>query len=798
MHNLTEKVITGPIDDNLVVNNGIDNVNEFESNLKVDDDAINLSNIIRLAFHYRWLILIISFVTTLIAYSITAFVTPIYESQGTIIISTPSNKFSMAGNDISSLLMSSYGIGLGTSISNELEILNSRSLGYSLSQKIYEERFDQNGRLYPLLWRDFPRDSTPTTLDTVYFRTMSQKFITQKGNAFSGILNISFQSPSPYEAQRMVNLIIETYSEASTESNKIQVKSALTFLNKELTVIKDKVTFFEESLREYMKNAEVVKLDTQSDELIRTLSRLIGEQKEFEVKLAATNEAIKRYSAEIESIKPGFAAQLSQSIAPYIQRLQVQLAEFKTERVLLLAKNPELRADSVGEPRLAKLNDQIDYVYNEILKTTQKLLEDDNFQLIGFTTSSDGGLSSRMQNYREQLIRLQIEQVQFQTQINVLETQIQSYESFYKQLPDHMIELARKKRDLSINEQLYLSLAKQSSELNLWEQTQSGLARIVDLAFLPSIPIEPRPKIFSLVGLLIGLILSASYIGLNEFTNPEINSVEKMKNKGYPVIGVIPDLRYYNKEQFDGKEFINIEGSEIATGLVTLLDSISPSAEAYRRLQSNILYSRPDNPYKVILTTSSNKSEGKTTLSANLAVTFAETGKKVLLIDCDFRRPRIHKIFGFEQTNGIVDCLFTNEDPFVFIKPSLVENLYVFTIGMIPPNPSEIIRSEKFKKLINKLRNDFDFIILDTPPYGIITDAAPLINLADGIVAVAKFNQTKSIEFDFTLENLRKIKAPIIGLALTAFDAKKASGYYYSDYYYQYSYESYKDYDKRA
>ena len=138
-----------------------------------------------------------------------------------------------------------------------------------------------------------------------------------------------------------------------------------------------------------------------------------------------------------------------------------------------------------------------------------------------------------------------------------------------------------------------------------------------------------------------------------------------------------------------------------------------------------------------------------------------------------------------------------NEDPLTMIKTTLVENLYVFTIGMIPPNPSEIIRSEKFKNLINKLRDDFDFIILDTPPYGIITDAAPLINLADGIIAVAKFNQTKSIEFDFTLENLRKIKAPIIGLALTAFDPKKTSGYYYSDYYYQYSYESYKEYDNR-
>jgi len=127
---------------------------------------------------------------------------------------------------------------------------------------------------------------------------------------------------------------------------------------------------------------------------------------------------------------------------------------------------------------------------------------------------------------------------------------------------------------------------------------------------------------------MIGLLLSFGFIGIKEFTTPEIDSVEKLKKKGYPVIGVIPDLLHYIKEQFKGDEFVNIEGSDISTGLVTLLDSISPSAEAYRRLQSNILYSRPDNPYKVILTTSSNKSEGKTTLSSNLAISFAETGKK--------------------------------------------------------------------------------------------------------------------------------------------------------------------------
>lgn len=759
---------------------------------------IQLKAILNLLLFYRWYLVGSVILFTILGWSISAFFTPIYESEGTVIISSSPNRFTMAGNDISSLLMSSYGIGLGTSISNELEILNSRSLGYTLLKKIFDERFDVYGRLYPILWRDYPKDSTLTTIDTVFYRVMTQKIVSQKGNNLSNILTIAFRSPSPLESQRMVDLIIDTYSETSTESNKKQVKSALNFLNKELVVVKENVTTYEESLRNFLNQSEIVEVNTQTVELIRTLSRLEGEKKANEVKLAATKEGIRRYTEEMNLLKPGFAKRVSQALAPYIQRMQVQLAEMQTERILLLTKNPDLRDDSVSDERLIKLNDQIQFLENEIYSKTSDLVSDEDFLFVGFINNTDGGVASKLQNYREQLIRLQVEEVQFETQIAVLDQQIQEYEVFYDKLPDYMIELARKKRELMINEQLYVSLAKQSAELMLWEQTQSGLARVVDLAYVPSEPIEPRTKLFVLGGFSFGILFFVAFVFIKEFGTNVINSVEKMKDLGYPIIGTIPELKYYIEEQFDGKEFIEIQGNLISTGLVTLLDSISPTAEAYRRLQSNILYSRPDHPYQVILTTSSNKSEGKTTLSSNLAITFAETGRKVLIVDCDFRRPRIHKIFGVEMSGGVVDSLFSDENPLHFIKASQIENLYLFTIGVMPPNPSEIIRSAGFKKMIHQLREHFDFIILDTPPYGIITDAAPLMHLADGIVVVAKFNQTLEGEFKLTLDNLNKIKAPILGLAMTAFDAKKTSGYYYADYYYQYSYESYNSYDKRA
>ena len=154
-------------------------------------------------------------------------------------------------------------------------------------------------------------------------------------------------------------------------------------------------------------------------------------------------------------------------------------------------------------------------------------------------------------------------------------------------------------------------------------------------------------------------------------------------------------------------------------------------------------------------------------------------------------------MFGIKSSPGLVDLLFEESDSKDFIHKTVVENVFILPAGNRPPNPAEINRSRKLSNLISKLRYEYDYIVLDTPPYGIITDAAPLIKLADGVVIVAKFNQTKDGELDHTIDSLKRINANVIGSVMTAFDAKKTSGYYYTDYYYQYSYESYNDYDKR-
>jgi capsular exopolysaccharide synthesis family protein len=361
-----------------------------------------------------------------------------------------------------------------------------------------------------------------------------------------------------------------------------------------------------------------------------------------------------------------------------------------------------------------------------------------------------------------------------------------------------MIEMARFRRNLQISEQLYLIISRQEAETALWEQTQSGLARIVDMSFIPIEPVAPRKKIILLLGLIIGGIVSLGFIYIREFSKIQISSIEKLLQKGFPILAVVPDMTRQIKQNFNGDEYVSIRGTTISTSLIMVLDSISPISESFRRLQSNVLYSQPDNPLKTIIVTSANKSEGKSTVSSNLAIALAEAGRKVLIVDFDFRRPRVHSIFGLKQEPGSMDILFNDTSVETTIQQTLIPNVRALTSGKRPPNPAEITRSVKLREMIRNLKAEYDHIIIDSPPFGIISDAAPLIQESDGVVLAVRFNQTKSPELDLTIDNLNKVNANVIGTVLTAFDPKQSTGYYYSSYYYKYAYESYDKYHENS
>ena len=216
--------------------------------------------------------------------------------------------------------------------------------------------------------------------------------------------------------------------------------------------------------------------------------------------------------------------------------------------------------------------------------------------------------------------------------------------------------------------------------------------------------------------------------------------------------------------------------------IISYNDPKSVISEQYRAIRTNIEYSNVDQDKKTILVTSSDKNEGKTTTVSNLAVSFANLNKKVLLVDCDLRNPSIHKMFKLNNIYGLTDILAKDRAVDKCIQKTELENLYVLTAGAIPPNPAEILSSEKMKNLIEDLKNIYDYIFIDTPPIGLVTDAGVLSSFIDGVVLVVKSESVEKKYLEETKKKLDAVDARILGAILNSYKSEQKDYNYYSYY----------------
>jgi capsular exopolysaccharide synthesis family protein len=223
---------------------------------------------------------------------------------------------------------------------------------------------------------------------------------------------------------------------------------------------------------------------------------------------------------------------------------------------------------------------------------------------------------------------------------------------------------------------------------------------------------------------------------------------------------------------------------ESARRLVTVLDPTSSGAEAYRTLRTNLVYAAVllDESSKVIVLTSPGPGEGKSTTCANLGVVLAQAGKKVLIVDCDFRKPVMHRFFGMRNIHGVVDVL-VGERKLEEVGAEPVEGLKVIAVGHIPPNPTELLGSRRFSELLASFREEFDYVLVDAPPVGLVSDPAILAAQGDGVLLVSDAQNTRKGSVRQAMRSLEVVGANVLGTAMNNVDTSQI-GYYY-DYIYR-------------
>jgi capsular exopolysaccharide synthesis family protein len=218
--------------------------------------------------------------------------------------------------------------------------------------------------------------------------------------------------------------------------------------------------------------------------------------------------------------------------------------------------------------------------------------------------------------------------------------------------------------------------------------------------------------------------------------------------------------------------------------ITSYVDQKSHVSEAYKTIRTNIAFSNVDADIKTILVTSAQPNEGKTTTVSNLAVSFAGLDKKVIVIDCDLRRPSLHKQFNISNLHGLTDALIGSRPYFQCIQKTEIDKLDILTAGQIPPNPSEILSSNNMKTLVKGLSEYYDYVFLDSPPIGSVTDAAIISSYADGVILVCASNEVDTELARVAKERLQSVNAKTLGVILNKFDidTNKYYGYYYYSY----------------
>ena len=214
-------------------------------------------------------------------------------------------------------------------------------------------------------------------------------------------------------------------------------------------------------------------------------------------------------------------------------------------------------------------------------------------------------------------------------------------------------------------------------------------------------------------------------------------------------------------------------------GKITSLEKPQSNiSEAYRTIRTGIEFSNLDKDLKIICITSSKKDEGKTTVLSNLGVSFAKIDKKVLLIDADLRNPSISKMFDTSNTQGLMDILLGKRNIQDCIKKTKQENLYILTGGTIPPNPAEVLSSKKMSEFIESIKDEYDYIFIDSPPVGVVSDASIISAYSDGVIFVVGANEVDSNLAKIAKERLDSVKANIVGVILNKFKTNTNSEYY--------------------
>ena len=608
-------------------------------------------------------------------------------------------------------------------------------------------------------------------------------------------LRVTGVSRDPREAALLANLYAEEYVRQTQDASRTFMAQSREFLDGLQETRRAELNQAEEALAGFKQRTGMVGLDPSGASLVNQLSAMEAQRDNALIELEMRDASYQRIQTELETINPRLAERMASGVDQRVGSLQTQLQQLEVEKTTILLRYPDQTEAEIEQihNQLPDINRQITQLQSEIRQLASRFFEEES--AAGGVAEGGVGLSV-VSNLRNQAVAAQIEISGLRARIDNMNDRIRQYESELSTIPGRSLELARYELDRQHKAQMYEYVVQRLQQARIAEESEPGYAHVMRQAGVPGVPSGPNVPRLIMYGLFIGVAAGIGLAILKDKIDNRFYKPEQLKRFPYPVLSVIPNMKPLIKEDHDGREFIEENGRKYSTSLTALLNPISTVSEAYRQLRTNLQFSKIDAPVQVIMVTSAGISEGKSTTAANLAMVMAQAGRRTVLVDCDLRRPQVHKLTGRTCHPGLVQLLFDESGYSLDDARSEIDNLHIVTAGevrsiangadapltdepMVVANPSELLGSQRMRELIRRLRGRFDTVIIDTPPVLAATDAAIMANYADVGIIVVRAGQSREGELEQAIDGLRRVDAPIVGTVFNGFDISMAYGYKY-------------------
>lgn len=710
----------------------------------------------------RWLPAALVFaLTTALAAAYTLKQTEIFQAKGQIILKKT--------NKASSLLSSASNIASGGGI-GDLEGLTG-STPVNTQAEVIKSSTTTNSALEELRNGKYAKRPESKRLDQ-YIKNPDLFAAKLKVNTIKNtdILDLSFQDPSPDLSKDVVEKIMEVYIRDDQKNQRLEAAAARKFVADTLPQVEANVKQAENDLRVFQEKYSVVDLPTEAVKSVETVTSLNKEITSASADLAAE-------TSRLEGLKKLFGGRDAQatiqsglvSESPGLQKSLKDLQDVEAQIAIQKTRFSD------NDPSILNLKDKRQALV-QILQTRfkQSLVGENKFQGKVVELQPSGIQGSLINDYAKS----EAQKTSLEKQIAALVYVTDAYKQRMNAIPKLEQQQNALSRKVDYARTNYKTLLGKLQEIQIAENQTLGNSRIQTHPELPTEPIAPKKAQNIAIGGFLGLCLGAATAFILDSTDKRIKTTEEAKQllPGYPILGQIPVFEKSRQLPKLGKGTAREPGQLVLTGMTSGLEG-----ESFRMLQTNLQFLNADDSLKVVVVSSSQSGEGKSTVAANLALAVAELGRRVLLVDADMRKPAQHQIWRQTNYEGLSNVLSGQSDyrsATIEIQP----NLFLLTAGVVPPNPVLLLDSVQMSTMIGEWSNNYDLVIIDAPPLTVAADAAILGTQAGGLVFVLRPGVADKESVEYAQEILAQSRLKVLGMVLNGVDLDKQNRY--NHYYY--------------